>query len=64
MQPYVIKFVSDLWQVRGFLWFPPPYELTDITERLMGVALYTITLIYIESQSLNSLKTLHHIILY
>jgi hypothetical protein len=20
----VIKFVSDLWQVSGFLWFPPP----------------------------------------
>jgi hypothetical protein len=26
MQHYVIKFVSDLWQVSGFLWvlrFPP-----------------------------------------
>ena len=28
---YVIKFVSDLWQVSGFLWvlqFPPPIKLT------------------------------------
>ena len=24
---YVIKFVSDLWQVGGFLWFPPPIKL-------------------------------------
>ena len=27
MQHYVIKFVSDVWQVGGFLrvlWFPPP----------------------------------------
>jgi hypothetical protein len=23
IQHYVIKFVSDLWQVGGFLWFPP-----------------------------------------
>jgi hypothetical protein len=22
IQHYVIKFVSDLWQVGGFLWFP------------------------------------------
>ena len=30
-QHYVIKFVSDLWQVGGFLWvlrFPPPIKLT------------------------------------
>ena len=25
---YVIKFVSDLQQVGGFLWFPPPIKLT------------------------------------
>ena len=24
IQHYVIKFVSDLWQVGGFLRFPPP----------------------------------------
>jgi hypothetical protein len=31
MQHYVIKFVSDLRQVGGFLWvlrFPPPIKLT------------------------------------
>jgi hypothetical protein len=31
IQHYVIKFVSDLWQVCGFLWalqFPPPIKLT------------------------------------
>ena len=28
IQHYVIKVVSDLRQVRGFLRFPPPIELT------------------------------------
>jgi hypothetical protein len=31
IQHYVIKFVSDLWQVSGFLWilrFPPPIKVT------------------------------------
>jgi len=28
VQHYVIKFVSDVWQVIGFLWFPPPIKLT------------------------------------
>ena len=28
IQHYVIKFVSDLRQVCGFLWFPPPIKLT------------------------------------
>jgi hypothetical protein len=31
IQHYVIKFASDLRQVRGFLWalrFPPPIKLT------------------------------------
>jgi hypothetical protein len=31
VQQYVIKFVSNLWQVGGFLWvlrFPPPIKLT------------------------------------
>jgi hypothetical protein len=28
IQPYVIKFVSDLRQVSGFLRFPPPIKLT------------------------------------
>jgi hypothetical protein len=27
IQHYVIKFVSDLWQVVGFLQFPPPIKL-------------------------------------
>ena len=27
VQHYVIKFVSDLWQVCGFLRFPPPIKL-------------------------------------
>jgi len=28
IQHYVIKYVSDLWQVGGFLRFPLPIELT------------------------------------
>jgi hypothetical protein len=44
MQPYVIKFVSDLWQVSGFLWFPPPIKLATTSEILLKVALNTITL--------------------
>ena len=31
IQHYVIKFVSDLRQVGGFLWFPPPIKLTATT---------------------------------
>ena len=27
MQHFVTKFVSDLRQVSGFLWFPPPIKL-------------------------------------
>jgi hypothetical protein len=47
MQHYVIKFVSNLRQVGGFLLvlrFPPPIELTcnDITEILLKMALNTI----------------------
>jgi hypothetical protein len=52
IQHYVIKFVSDLSQVGGFLrvlLFPPPLKLTatiiDITQILLKVALNTITLI-------------------
>ena len=41
IQHYVIKFVSDLQQVSGFLlllWFLPPIKLTDgITEILLKV---------------------------
>ena len=48
IQNYVIKFVSDLRQVKGFLWvlwFPPPIKLTnDITEKLLKVTLNTTTL--------------------
>ena len=48
VQHYVIKFVSDLRQVGGFLRvlrFPPPIKLHDrhdITEILLKVALSTI----------------------
>jgi hypothetical protein len=40
----VIKFVSDLRQVSGFLRFPPPLKLTatNIAEILLKVALNTI----------------------
>ena len=46
---YVIKFVSDLRQVGGFLWvlrFPPPIKLDrhDINEILLKMALTTTTL--------------------
>jgi len=44
IQHYVKKFVNDLWQVGGFLWFPPLIKLTDITEILLKVALSTIKL--------------------
>jgi hypothetical protein len=44
IQHYVMKFVSDLWQVSGFLWalwFPPPIKLTAtiLAEILLKVAL-------------------------
>ena len=44
VQHYVIKFVSDLRQVSGFLRFPPPLKLTatNIAEILLKVALNTI----------------------
>ena len=46
VQHYVIKFVSDLRQVDGFLWvlrFPPSKtDRHDITEILLKVALNTI----------------------
>ena len=45
-QLYVIKFVSDLRQVGGFLWvlqLPPPIKLTTtIAEILLKVTLNTI----------------------
>ena len=48
---YVIKFVSDLRHVGGFLrvlWFPPPIikktDRYDITDILFKVAINTITL--------------------
>ena len=49
MQHYVIKFVSDLRQVVGFLWvlrFPLKYKTDrhDMTEILLKVALNTIAL--------------------
>ena len=47
IQNYVINFVSDLWQVGGFLWilrFPQQIKTYhhDITEILLKVALNTI----------------------
>jgi len=51
VQQYVIKFVSDLWQVGGFLWFPP-VSLTNKTDRhditviLLKVTLNTIKQTY------------------
>ena len=47
LQHHVIKFVSDLRQVSGFLRvlrFPPPTDCHDKTEILLKVALNTITL--------------------
>jgi hypothetical protein len=53
MQHYMIKVVSDLQHIGGFLRvirFPPPIKLTttkaykDITNTLLNVALNTITL--------------------
>ena len=49
IQHYVIKFVSDLWQVGGFLLSSPvsstnKTDCHDITEILLQVALNTITL--------------------
>ena len=46
IQHYVVKFVSDLRQVGGFLRFPPPIKLTA-TETLLKVALNTNHLLYI-----------------
>ena len=44
IQPYVIKFVSDLQQVCGFLRFPPSIKTDrhDITEILLKISLNTI----------------------
>jgi hypothetical protein len=45
IQQYVIKFVSDLWQISGFLWVLSAVSSTnktdhhDITEILWKVAL-------------------------
>jgi len=46
IQHYVIKFVSDLWQVDGFLWVSSTNKTDchDITEILSKVALNTIIL--------------------
>jgi hypothetical protein len=51
IQHYVIKFVSDLWQVSGFLrvlWCPDHH---DITEILFEMALNTINQPNEQSQS-------------
>jgi hypothetical protein len=57
IQLCVIKFVSDLRQVCGFLRvlrFPPPIKLThDITEILLKVALNNITLTLSHIYNLN-----------
>ena len=44
IQHYVIKFISNLWQVSDFLWFffTNKTDCHDITEILLKVALNTI----------------------
>jgi hypothetical protein len=39
IQHYMIKFVSDLWQFCGSLWFPPPIKLTsdNITDKSWNI---------------------------
>ena len=47
LQHYVIRFVSDLWQVGDFprvFRFPPPIKSTDIAEILLKVDVTPITL--------------------
>ena len=56
LQHYVIKFVSDLRQVGGFLRvlrFPPPIKLTYINEIVLKVAVSTINQTYIYFRKLN-----------
>ena len=53
IQHYVIKFVSDLRQVCGFLrvlLFPPPikFDCHDLTELMLKVALSTLTFIHVK----------------
>jgi len=50
IQHYVIKFVSDLWQVSGFLWVSSTNKTDrhDIAEILLKVALNIITLTLIK----------------
>jgi len=58
MQHYVIKFVSDLWQVSDFLQvlrFPPPINLTA-AEILLKVMLNTRTLTVVASQALDTIS--------
>ena len=48
IQHYVMNFVSDLWQVGGFLRvhrFPPATARHEITEILLKMALNTIKLL-------------------
>jgi len=40
IQYYVIKFVSDLRQVHGFLWFPPPIKLAAMLVNLLKLLGY------------------------
>ena len=46
IQPYVIKFASEVWQFGGLLWvsFTNKTDRHDITEILLKVTLSTITL--------------------
>ena len=54
IQQYVIKFLSDLRQVGGFLQFPPPIKHRyDIIEILLQVAINTIN----QTIPLHSCKT-------
>ena len=52
VQHYVIKFVSDLRQVGGFLrvlWFPPPIKLSAQEESLFRKKLNNIMTVNIEA---------------
>ena len=63
MQHYVIKFVTDLRHVGGFLAglrFTPPIKLTaTITEILLKVALDTLTHLFCQQLSFHNKLNIH-----
>jgi hypothetical protein len=66
IQHHVIKFVSYLWQVCGFLGvhrFPPPIKLTAMTDILLKVALNTIIITLTQIPlTFNKLKLMCYIV--